>query len=81
MLAFYLKRRLDPPDDVMAEARTRALNLPIVHAVTVLIRYELVTFWIACTWNRRRPSSEGKHQARLYAGSDLHLPYLFLLPD
>jgi signal transduction histidine kinase len=43
MLAFYLKRRLDPPDDVMAEARTRALNLPIVHAATVLIRYELVT--------------------------------------
>lgn len=43
MLAFYLKRRLPPPDDVMAEARTRALNLPIVHAVTVLVRYELVT--------------------------------------
>jgi signal transduction histidine kinase len=45
MLAFYLKRRLDPPDDVMAEARTRALNLPIVHAATVLIRYELVTIF------------------------------------
>ncbi len=43
MLAFYLKRRLDPPDDVMAEARTRALNLPIVHAATVLVRYELIT--------------------------------------
>ncbi len=45
MLSFYLKRRLDPPDDVMAEARTRALNLPIVHAATVLIRYELVTLF------------------------------------
>ena len=43
MLSFYLKRRLEPPDDVMAEARTRALNLPVVHAATVLIRYELVT--------------------------------------
>lgn len=43
MLSFYLKRRLTPPDDVMAEARTRALNLPIVHAATVLIRYEFVT--------------------------------------
>lgn len=43
MLAFYLKRRLDPPDDVMAEARTRALNLPIVHAATVLVRYEFIT--------------------------------------
>ncbi len=45
MLSFYLKRRLTPPDDVMAEARTRALNLPIVHAATVLIRYELVTLF------------------------------------
>jgi len=45
MLSFYLKRGLTPPDDVMAEARTRALNLPIVHAVTVLIRYELVTLF------------------------------------
>lgn len=43
MLAFYLKRRLVPPDDVMNEARTRALNLPLVHAATVLVRYELVT--------------------------------------
>jgi len=43
MLSFYLQRRLNPPDEVMAEARTRALNLPIVHAATVLIRYELVT--------------------------------------
>ncbi|NTW64979.1 MAG: HAMP domain-containing protein [Nitrospirae bacterium] len=43
MLSFYLKRGLNPPDDVMSEARTRALNLPIVHAATVLIRYELVT--------------------------------------
>ena len=43
MLSFYLKRGLNPPDDVMSEARRRALNLPIVHAATVLIRYELVT--------------------------------------
>lgn len=43
MLTFYLERRLDPPDDIMAEARIRTLNLPLVHAITVLIRYELVT--------------------------------------
>jgi hypothetical protein len=43
MLAFYLERRLEPPDDVMAAARVRTLNLPLVHAITVLIRYEFVT--------------------------------------
>lgn len=43
MLTFYLERRLDPPDDIMAAARVRTLNLPLVHAITVLIRYELVT--------------------------------------
>jgi len=45
MLSFYLERRLDPPDDVIAAARIRALNLPLVHALTVLIRYELVTIF------------------------------------
>ncbi len=43
MLSFYLERRLDPPDDIMAAARLRTLNLPLVHAATVLIRYEIVT--------------------------------------
>ncbi len=43
MLTFYLERRLDPPDDIMAAARVRTLNLPLVHAITVLIRYEIVT--------------------------------------
>jgi signal transduction histidine kinase len=43
MLTFYLERRLDPPDDIMAAARVRTLNLPLVHATTVLIRYEIVT--------------------------------------
>jgi signal transduction histidine kinase len=43
MLSFYLERRLDPPADIMAAARVRALNLPLVHAITVLIRYEIVT--------------------------------------
>jgi signal transduction histidine kinase len=43
MLSFYLERRLDPPDDIMAAARVRTLNLPLVHAITVLIRYEFVT--------------------------------------
>ncbi len=42
MLTFYLERRLDPPEDIMAAARVRTLNLPLVHAITVLIRYELV---------------------------------------
>ena len=42
MLSFYLKRRLDPPEDVMAAARIRALNLPLVHSTTILVRYELI---------------------------------------
>ena len=45
MLTFYLERRLDPPDDIMAAARVRTLNLPLVHATTVLIRYEIVTLF------------------------------------
>ncbi len=43
MLSFYLERRLDPPDDVVAAARIRALNLPLVHSATILIRYEIIT--------------------------------------
>jgi signal transduction histidine kinase len=42
MLSFYLERRLTPPDDVMAAARVRALNLPVVHSASVLVRYELI---------------------------------------
>ncbi len=44
MLSFYLERRLEPPDDVMAAAKVRALNLPLVHSITILIRYELIVF-------------------------------------
>jgi signal transduction histidine kinase len=43
MLYFYVERRLDPPDDIKAAARVRALNLPLVHAVTIFVRYELIT--------------------------------------
>jgi signal transduction histidine kinase len=46
MLTFYFERRLDPPDDVMAAARLRTLNLPLVHAISVLIRYEIVTLLV-----------------------------------
>ncbi len=42
MLSFHLERRLDPPDDVMAAAKVRALNLPLVHSVSVFARYELI---------------------------------------
>jgi len=42
MLSFYLERRLTPPDDVMADARVRALNLPLVHSASVLVRYEII---------------------------------------
>ena len=42
MLSFYQERRLDPPDDIMAAARIRALNLPLVHAVSVLVRYQFM---------------------------------------
>jgi signal transduction histidine kinase len=45
MLSFYLERRLTPPDDILSAARIRALNLPLVHAVSVLVRYELVTLF------------------------------------
>jgi len=43
MLSFYLDRRLEPPDDVMAAARVRTLNLPLVHSASILVRYELIT--------------------------------------
>jgi signal transduction histidine kinase len=43
MLSFYLERRLEPPDDVIAAARIRALNLPLVHSATILVRYEIIT--------------------------------------
>jgi signal transduction histidine kinase len=42
MLSFYLERRLTPPADVMAAARVRTLNLPLVHAATILVRYEMI---------------------------------------
>jgi len=42
MLSFYLERRLDPPDDVVVAARVRTLNLPMVHAASILIRYEII---------------------------------------
>lgn len=43
MLSFYLERRLEPPADVVAAARVRALNLPLVHSGTILVRYEIIT--------------------------------------
>src|SRR5574337_1160831 len=42
MLSYYLEHRLTPPDDIVAAARIRALNLPLVHSATVLARYELI---------------------------------------
>ncbi|HXY54938.1 MAG TPA: ATP-binding protein [Nitrospirota bacterium] len=46
MLTFYMERRLEPPHDVIAAARVRALNLPLVHALSVLVRYEIVTMLV-----------------------------------
>ncbi len=43
MLFFYIERRLDPPHDVMAAAQVRTLNLPFVHAITIFVRYEIIT--------------------------------------
>ena len=43
MLSFFLERRLDPPHEIVAEARVRALNLPLMHATSILIRYEIIT--------------------------------------
>lgn len=45
MLSFYLERRLTPPDDIMAAARVRTLNLPLVHSITILVRYELIVLF------------------------------------
>jgi len=45
MLSFYLERRLTPPDDIMAAARVRTLNLPLVHSITILVRYEMVVLF------------------------------------
>lgn len=49
MMSFYLERRLDPPGDVLQAARTRALNLPLVHAVSVFLRYE-ITVLLNCLY-------------------------------
>ena len=43
MFSFYLERGFDPPADVVASARVRALNLPLVHSASILIRYEIIT--------------------------------------
>ncbi len=42
MLSFYMDRRMQPPDDVVAAARIRTLNLPLVHSASILIRYEII---------------------------------------
>ena len=42
MLSFYRERRLVPPDDIESAARVRALNLPLVHSLFILIRYETI---------------------------------------
>lgn len=41
-LSFYLERNISPPDDIMAAARIRMLNLPFIHSITLLIRYEIM---------------------------------------
>jgi signal transduction histidine kinase len=43
MLSFYLERGIRPPDDVLATARVRALNLPLVHSISILVRYQFLT--------------------------------------
>ncbi len=42
MLSFYLERRMRPPDDIVAAAKIRTLNLPLIHAASILIRYETI---------------------------------------
>jgi len=72
MLSFYLERRLEPPVDILAAARIRALNLPLVHAVSVLIRYELVTL-LDCLYMGTFGDLPLKENVRLglYAGGGL----------
>ena len=42
MLSFYLERGLEPPEDIIAAATIRTLNLPLVHSASILIRYEII---------------------------------------
>ena len=78
MLTFYLERRLNPPDDVMAAARVRTLNLPLVHAITVLIRYEIVTL-LDCLYMGTVGGLPLKENIRLglYAGIGLSIFPIF----
>ncbi len=78
MLSFYLERRLIPPDDVMAAARVRALNLPLVHSFTILFRFELITF-LDCIYMGTVGNLPLRDNIRLgiYAGAGLAIYPIF----
>jgi signal transduction histidine kinase len=42
MLSFYRERGLAPPEDIKAAAKLRALNLPFLHSLSILVRYEVI---------------------------------------
>jgi signal transduction histidine kinase len=42
MLSFFHERGMTPPDGLVAAACVRALNLPLIHAVSIFVRYELI---------------------------------------
>ncbi len=78
MLSFYLERRLEPPDDIMAAARVRALNLPLVHSASILIRYELIVL-VDCIYMGTIGDLSLKDNIRLgiYAGVGLTIFPIF----
>ncbi|MEK6700190.1 MAG: ATP-binding protein [Nitrospirota bacterium] len=78
MLSFYLERRLEPPDDIMAAARVRALNLPLVHSTSILIRYELIVL-VDCLYMGTIGGLSLKDSIRLgiYAGVGLAIFPIF----
>lgn len=78
MLSFYLERRLEPPDDIMAAARVRALNLPLVHSASILIRYELIVL-VDCIYMGTIGGLSLKDNIRLgiYAGVGLAIFPIF----
>lgn len=74
MLSFYLGRRIVPPDDVTAAARTRVLNLPLVHSLSMLIRYEIATV-LGCLYMWKVAGLDTREAIRLlqYSGVGLAL--------
>ena len=78
MLSFYLERRLEPPTTSWPPQRVRALNLPLVHSTSILIRYELIVL-VDCLYMGTIGGLSLKDSIRLgiYAGVGLAIFPIF----